>query len=251
MRNGLGLSIIMLGEPFMPTFPIVLATRAGTAGAGPLSDNDPFAAGRDIAWRGPEDIATGSVAFSGSLDSAAFPHTEVIVVRSGRLDLQLADGGRRTLQTGQSIVIARGTALRLEAAPRTSWAFCSSTGKTSAGPGLTELPADAPLAPSSPPPANLLEGPVPQCRSFNAFTDETARLRAGIWDSTPYRRVLRPQPVNELMHILLGSVTLTGEDGRPVRVSAGETVFVPHGTPCAWDSDEHIAKVYVVQEVGA
>ncbi len=241
----------MLGEPFMPTFPIVLATRAGTAGAGPLSDNDPFAAGRDTAWRGPADIATGSVAFSGSFDSAAFPHTEVIVVRSGRLDLTLAAGGKRTLQAGESIVIARGTAVRLEAAPGTSWVFCASTGKTSAAPGLTELLADAPLSPSSPPPANLLEGPVPQCRSFNAFTDEALRLRAGIWDSTPYRRILRPQPVNELMHILAGSVTLTGVDGRPIRLAAGESVFVAQGTPCAWDSDEHVAKVYVVQEVGA
>ena len=40
-------------------------------------------------------------------------------------------------------------------------------------------------------------------------------------------------------------------DGRAVRLGAGETVFVAQGTPCAWDSDEHVAKVYVVQEVGA
>jgi len=241
----------MLGEPFMPTSPIIIADRANTSGAGSLSENDPFAAGRQIIWSGPQDLAVGRVAFSGIVDSAAFPHTEVIVVRSGRLDLTLADGGRRTLQAGESIVIVRGTALRVEAAPGTSWVFCAGAGAASAAPGVTELPADAPLSPSSPPPANLLEGPVPQCRSFNAFTDEASGLRAGIWDSTPYRRVLRPQPVNELMHILVGSVTLTGTDGRPVRIAAGESVFVAQGMPCAWDSDEHIAKVYVVQEVGA
>lgn len=241
----------MLGEPFMPTFPIVFATHATASGAGPLSNDDPFGAAREIAWRGPQDLAVGRVSFSGNLDNAAFPHTEVVVIRSGRLDLTLADGGRRTLQAGESIVIARGTALRLEAAPGTSWVFCAGTGAASAASGLIELPADAPLSPSSPPPANLLEGPVPQCRSFNAFTDEVLRLRAGIWDSTPYRRILRPQPVNELMHILTGSVTLTGVDGRAVRVAAGESVFVAQGTPCAWDSDEHVAKIYVVQEVGA
>lgn len=235
----------------MPTFPIVLATRATASNAGPLSNSDPFGTAREIAWSGPQDLAVGRVAFSGVLDSAAFPHTEVIVLQSGRLDLTLADGGRRTLQAGESIVIARGTVLRVEAAPGTSWVFCTGTGAASAAPGVTELPADAPLSPSSPPPANLLEGPVPQCRSFNAFTDEGLRLRAGIWDSTPYRRVLRPQPVNELMHILAGSVTLTAADGRPVRIAAGESVFVAQGTPCAWDSDEHIAKVYVVQEVSA
>ncbi|AZO79125.1 MULTISPECIES: cupin domain-containing protein [unclassified Bosea (in: a-proteobacteria)] len=235
----------------MSTVPIVLANRAGTSGIKSLSEQDPFAVGRGVVWSGAQDLAVGSAAFSGATETAAFPHTEVLVVTTGRLDFSLTDGSKRSIQTGESIVIARGTALRVEAAPGTSWAFCASTGDASAAPGVTELPADAPLSPSSPPPSNLLEGPVPQCRSFNAFTDEASRLRAGIWDSTPYRRVLRPQPVNELMHILVGSVTLTGEDGRPVQVKAGESVFVPYGTQCAWDSDEHLAKVYVVQEVGA
>lgn len=235
----------------MSTAPIVLANRADTSGTESLSEQDPFAAGREVVWSGAQDLAVGSAAFSGATEIAAFPHTEALVVTAGRLDLLPADSSRRTLQAGASIVIARGTALRVEAAPGTSWVFCAGTGAASAAPGVTELPADAPLSPSSPPPANLLEGPVPQCRSFNAFTDETSRLRAGIWDSTPYRRVLRPQPVNELMHILIGSVTLTGTDGRPVRIAAGESVFVAQGTPCAWDSDEHVAKVYVVQEVGA
>lgn len=241
----------MQGEPFMPSFPIVFASHATASAAGPISKDDPFGAAREIAWSGPQDLAVGRVAFSGNLDSTAFPHTEVVVVRSGRLGVTVADGGRRVLQAGESIVIARGTALRIEASPGTSWVFCASTGAAASASGITELPADAPLSPSSPPPANLLEGPVPQCRSFNAFTDEALRLRAGIWDSTPYRRILRPQPVNELMHILAGSVTLTGVDGRPVRLAAGESVFVAQGTPCAWDSDEHVAKVYVVQEVGA
>jgi len=232
----------------MSSVPIIIANRTGASGAGTFPENDPFAAGRKIAWSGAKDLAAGSVDFSGVLESAAFPHTEIMVVRSGRLDLTLDGGHKRALQSGESAVIARGTAVRVEAAPGTRWAFCAGTGASSAAPGVTDLPADATLSPSSPPPAHLLEGPVPQCRSFNAFTDEASRLRAGIWDSTPYRRVLRPHPVNELMHILVGSVTLTGEDGRPVKVGAGETVFVAHGTSCAWDSDEHVAKVYVVQE---
>jgi uncharacterized cupin superfamily protein len=241
----------MLGGAFMPTFPIVLANRADRPSAGPLSETDPFAAGREVVWSGARDLVVGSVAFSGVSDIAAFPHTEAVVVAAGRLVLVFGGGKRSEVQAGQSVVIARGTALSLEAAPGTRWVFCASGGVASAAPGVTELPANAPLSPSSPPPSNLLEGPVPQCRSFNAFTDEASRLRAGIWDSTPYRRVLRPQPVNELMHILVGSVTLAGEDGHPVQVRAGESVFVPYGTPCAWDSDEHVAKIYVVQEVDA
>lgn len=237
------LSIVLLNHP-----------GDGRADAGscaaPLSGGDPFAAGRDVAWSGPDALAVGQVAFSGSGECAAFPHTEILVVTGGRLVLSSA-GGARELSLGEGIVIARGTALRFEAAPGTRWVFCAGTGPAAAAPGLTDLPADAVLSPSSPPPTEFLDGPVPHCRSFNAFTDEAMRLRAGIWDSTPYRRVSRPHRVNELMHILAGSVTLTGEDGRPVRIGAGETVFVPSGVPCAWDSDEHVAKIYVVQEVGA
>ena len=77
-----------------------------------------------------------------------------------------------------------------------------------------------------------------------------ARFRAGIWDSTPYHRVSRPHRVNELMHILAGSVDLTGQDGTVTRVGQGDTVFVAHGAPCAWESRVHVAKFYVVQEVG-
>lgn len=235
----------------MSTVPIIIANRADRSGVGPLSETDPFAAGREVAWSGAENLAVGSVAFSGATAIAAFPHTEILVVAAGRLDLSFGGGDGRTIQPGESIVIARGTALRVEAAPGTRWAFCASIGAASTAPGMTELPANSPLSPSSPPPAEFLDGPAPQCRSFNAFTDEASRLRAGIWDSTPYRRIARPHPVNELMHILVGSVTLTGEDGRAVRVGAGESVFVAHGTLCAWDSDEHVVKVYVVQEVGA
>ncbi|WP_186420567.1 cupin domain-containing protein [Bosea sp. CS1GBMeth4] len=241
----------------MPAFSILLpnppvAGRAGAhSGGAALSGGDPFAAGREVAWSGPDALAAGQVAVSGVGECEDFPHTEILVVTGGRLILSSAEGGRRELSPGQGVVIARGTALRFEAAPGTRWAFCAGTGLASAAPGLTELPEDAVLSPSSPPPIELLEGPAPQCRSFNAFTDEAMRLRAGIWDSTPYRRVSRPHRVNELMHVLAGSVTLTGADGRPVRIGAGETVFVPHGVPCAWTNDEHVAKIYVVQEVAA
>ncbi|MNW16348.1 hypothetical protein D3C71_2151730 [compost metagenome] len=50
------------------------------------------------------------------------------------------------------------------------------------------------------------------------------------------------------MHILEGAVDLTGADGKVVTVAKGDTVLVPQGAPCAWDSRVHVAKFYVVQE---
>lgn len=241
----------------MTTASIVLLNRAdggavdASGATRALSNGDPFASGREIMWSGPADMAAGRVGFSGTVEIAAFPHSEVLVVVAGRLSLSVAGAERRDILPGSGAVLARGTGLRLDAAPGTRWVFCSAAGESSAAPGITGLSADAALSPSAAPAAELLQGPVPQCRSFNAFTDQAARLRAGTWDSTPYRRVSHPHRVNELMHILAGSVTLTGADGRAVHVGAGDSVFVPQGTPCAWDSRVHVAKFYVVQEAGA
>lgn len=217
--------------------------------AGGLGAADPFAAGRSLAWSGPDAMAAGTVALSGTVESASFPHVETLVVLAGSLRLVVAEQPALDLGVGAAAVIARGTALRVEAAPGTRFAFCTAQGETTAKPGVHLLAADAPLSPSAAPAAEVLIGPTPACRSFNAFTDEAARYRAGTWDSTPYRRISRPHRVNELMHIIAGSVDLTGADGSVTRASAGDCVFVPHGVPCAWDSQVHVAKFYVVQEV--
>lgn len=235
---------------------IVMLNRADGAplavnpGVAALGDADPFASGREVAWTGPAMLAAGRVSFSGIVEIESFPHAETMIVVAGRLSLAVNGASALELAPGAGAVVARGTALRLEAAPGTRWVFCAATGAASAAPGVTVLSAQAALSPSAAPPAEFLIGPTPQCRSFNAFTDEAARLRTGIWDSTPYRRVSRPHRVNELMHILAGSVDLTGQDGTVTRVEAGDAVFVAHGAPCAWESRAHVAKFYVVQELG-
>lgn len=214
-----------------------------------LGASDPFSAGREIAWSGPDAVAAGRIAFEGTGEIASFPHTELLVVLAGTLRLVQAGQPAVDLAGGTSVVIGRGTSLTVEAAPGTRLAFCATTGTGAASPGLTVIPSDAAgLKPSGAPPAELLIGPAPQCRSHNVFTEEATLFRAGLWDSTPYHRKLRPHPVSELMHLVAGAVDLTGPDGRVTRVEQGETVFIPQGAPCAWDSDVHVAKFYVVQE---
>lgn len=233
----------------------VLLHRAGDAGlttafhrAG-LGPDDPFASVREIAWQGADAMAAGRIALEGVLESAAFPHVETLLVVAGRLSLTESGKAPLVLEPEQGIVIAAGTALRLEATAGTRLVFCTATGAPSAAPGLTPLRADAAFKPSAPPPVEILLGPVPDCRSANVFTDEATRYRAGTWDSTPYRRIVRPHRVNELMHLLAGSVALEAPDGSVLEVCTGDSVFVPQGAPCGWDSREHVAKFYVVQEV--
>ncbi|PZO02954.1 MAG: cupin [Hyphomicrobiales bacterium] len=212
-----------------------------------LGDADPFVSGREVAWV-IDGAAAGRVGFAGAVDVDSFPHTETMIVLAGALTLSVAGAPVLTLSPGSGVVIARGTRLRIEATQGTRWAFYAATTGTSSVPGITPLRADAALAPSAGPPADLLIGPAPQCRSHNAFIDEAAKLRAGLWDSTPWARRSRPHKLSELMHILEGTVDLTGGDGTVLTVGPGDTVLVAQGAPCAWDSGVHVTKFYVVQE---
>lgn len=211
---------------------------------------DPFAARREVAWMIPA-AAAGRVGFDGTVDVASFPHTETMIVLSGALTVSVDGAAALTIMSGSGVVVARGTRLRIAAAAGTRWAFYAATAGTAAVPGVTLLDAGAALAPSAAPPADVLIGPAPDCRSFNGYTETGANLRAGLWDSTPYARVSRPHKLSELMHILQGSVDLTGEDGTVFTVAQGDTVMVPQGAPCAWDSRVPVAKFYVVQEAVA
>ncbi|MCY1540486.1 hypothetical protein D9M68_761310 [compost metagenome] len=53
--------------------------------------------------------------------------------------------------------------------------------------------------------------------------------------------------MHELMHLIEGSVTLQLADGVELKVNTGDTVFVAQGTPCAWESDVYVRKLYVVK----
>ena len=213
--------------------------------------SDPFARNREIAWEGPGAMSAGRVDFIGDFDVAHFPHTETIVVVEGTLSLTAADAPPLVLRRGEGAVIARGTALRIEAATRSLFVFCAAEAELANQPGLTRLRADANLKPSNSLPAEVLLGPAPQCRSDNVFTDEQAQYRAGTWDSTPYHRVVRPHRLNEFMFLLDGGVRFASPDGNVLPASAGDAIFVAKGAPIGWESSERVAKFYVVQDVRA
>ncbi|WP_371317467.1 cupin domain-containing protein [Pseudomonas gingeri] len=76
---------------------------------------------------------------------------------------------------------------------------------------------------------------------------QTLKLRVGVWDSTPYERQGRAHKLNELVHLIEGSVTLQGPEGTSLTVNTGDTVFVPQSTPCAWKSTRYVRKFYAVK----
>jgi uncharacterized cupin superfamily protein len=212
---------------------------------------DPFAQARETAWEGPGAMSAGRIRFTGLAEAAHYPHTEIVVVVEGELRLQAAGASPLVLGAGEGAVIARGTAVQAQAARGVRFVFCAAAAERADQPGITPLRADAAFKPSAPPAAELLLGPSPQCRSDNVFTDELTQLRAGTWDSTAYHRIVRPHRLNEFMFLLAGGVRFAGPDGSVLRAQAGDAVFVPQGAPIGWESSEHVAKFYVVQDVKA
>jgi uncharacterized cupin superfamily protein len=210
---------------------------------------DPFARNRDIAWEGPGAMSAGRVSFIGEVNVANYPHTETIVVVEGELSLAVPGVASLLLRRGEGAVIARGSAVRVQAVARTLFVFCAAATESVNQPGITRLRADADFKPSNPPAAEVLLGPSPQCRSDNVFKDELSGVLVGTWDSTPYHRIVRPHRLNEFMFLLAGGVRFASPDGSVLTARAGDAIFVPQGAPIGWESSERVAKFYVVQEV--
>ena len=211
--------------------------------------NDPFARHREIAWEGPDSMAAGRASLIGELDVPSFPHIETIVVVEGTLTLETAGMAPLVLGPRAGAVIGGGTALRIKAESRVRFVFCAAACERPTKHGVFPLRADADFKPSASLPAEILLGPVPQCRSDNIFTDDGAEYLAGTWDSTPYHRIIRPHRVNEFMHLLAGSVRFAAPDGSVLSLGAGDALFVPRGAPIGWESNDRVAKFYVVQNV--
>ena len=102
------------------------------------------------------------------------------------------------------------------------------------------------LSPSTPPPAELLHSSVPKQDEFVYFQDAKGQLSVGVWQTTGYHRKLIDFPRHELMHLLEGSVTFSDDEGRSQSFKAGDTFFVPMGTPNAWKSEGTLRKIYCI-----
>ena len=55
-------------------------------------------------------------------------------------------------------------------------------------------------------------------------------------------------PVNEMMTVLEGSVTVTPEGEESMIFVPGDTFFIPKGTPCVWEITETLKKYYMIAE---
>ena len=80
--------------------------------------------------------------------------------------------------------------------------------------------------------------------TFHANADES--ILAGVWECAPCREEIDAYPVDELMTVISGSLTLTDAEGRTDTFTAGDVFFIPKGTKCIWEITETLRKYYMI-----
>ena len=79
---------------------------------------------------------------------------------------------------------------------------------------------------------------------YHAADDES--VLAGVWECAQCREEISAYPVNELMTILSGSVTVTMAGKKPETFTKGDTFFIEKGTECVWEITETLRKYYMI-----
>jgi len=79
----------------------------------------------------------------------------------------------------------------------------------------------------------------------NFFTSRDEKISAGVWECAPCREVFEAWPVDEMMTVISGSVTITTEAGAQT-FTTGDTFVLPKGTTCTWEITETLRKFYMV-----
>ena len=95
--------------------------------------------------------------------------------------------------------------------------------------------------------ANLLEGD-PTEQGHNFFTSTRGNVMAGVWECTPCKERIDGYPVDEMMTVLAGSVTVTDADGNAQTFGPGDTFVIGKGFRGTWHITETLRKFYMIVE---
>ena len=83
-------------------------------------------------------------------------------------------------------------------------------------------------------------------------TDETTTsfhdvdgVSAGVWECPPCKMEIPAYPVNEMMTIISGALTIIHADGVSETFEPGEVVFVAKGSKMTWHITKRLRKYYM------
>ena len=180
---------------------------------------------------------------------ADYPVNEFMHVLEGEITI-VEKHGETTVKAGESFIIPKGLHCRWIQPGKVRKFFVihdDGSGLPNAGPLHTiKIDPGVALDPSASPPPEMLLTPVPVQHTYEYFSDATGQLNIGVWDTTGYTRKLIDFPRHELMHLLEGSVTMIDDKGQEQTFKAGDTFFVPMGTPNSWKSEGYLRKIFVI-----
>lgn len=95
---------------------------------------------------------------------------------------------------------------------------------------------------------------IPTACFTTAETDETTTrfydaadgsVAAGVWECPPCKIHIDSYPVNEMMTIISGALTITNADGLTESFGPGEVVFAAKGAKMTWEITERLKKYYM------
>ncbi|WP_374440982.1 cupin domain-containing protein [Stella sp.] len=180
------------------------------------------------------------------------PHgnNELMLLLEGEVTIEPEAGEAVTVRAGEAFYLPKGLRVRWRQPGRVRKYFVIFDGPADAPapatvPPLRIDPAAA-LAPSTPPAADTLFGPVPSQQGKAAFIDATGQFTIGVWETTPYHRRPVPFPRYELMHVLDGGVTVRGADGTAESYGPGDTFFVARGMVGDFEVRQGLRKIYAI-----
>lgn len=183
-----------------------------------------------------------------------YPVNEFMTVLEGEVVI-VEEDRTVSIKAGESFIIPKGLRCRWTQpgyVKKFFVIFDDASGLKNEGPLRTiKIDPHVALAPSTPPAAAMLLSPVPTQHTHDYFSDATGQLNIGVWDTTGYHRKLIDFPRHELMCLLEGSVEFEDDHGVKQRFSAGDTFFVPMGTPNSWKSEGYLRKIFVIFQPSA
>ncbi len=68
----------------------------------------------------------------------------------------------------------------------------------------------------------------------------------GVWECAPCIEEIDNYPVNEMMTVISGSVTLTNENGDSETFTSGDSFFISKGAQIKWHITEKLRKFYMI-----
>jgi uncharacterized cupin superfamily protein len=177
-----------------------------------------------------------------------YPVTEFMLVLEGEVVI-VEETSETRIGSGESFIIPKGLRCRWTQAGRVKKFFVILDSAEAAGSNplkVIKVDPKVQLQHSTPPSQDILHSAVPTQHAHEYFEDATGQFTVGIWDTTGYHRKLLDFNRYELMHLLEGSVTFTDDKGKSQTFKAGETFFVPLGTPNSWKSEGYLRKIYCI-----